>query len=202
MTIELAERATNCGDKVARYSWQLVDKPGDMMWISKGELRIDSTYQRDALDERVTRITKAWSWIACGVIEVSKRGSEYWVIDGQHRVLAAMRRSDIQALPCIVFEVAGVQEEAQGFLNANTTTKPITALARAKAMAVAGDPAAELVQKVLAETGLFPLSGGQAAGGVRCMSWCLKKAKENPDLFGTIMPIVGGMCLAAGLPVA
>ena len=201
-SVEIAERTPHNADKVTAYKWEMLDSPGDLMWIPKAALRVDPAYQRDALENRITRITKAWSWVACGVIEVSRRGEEYWVIDGQHRVLAAMRRSDIQTLPCIVFEVAGVKEEAQGFLNANTTVKPITAMARAKAMAVAGDPAAELVQAMMNQVGLHPLAGGQAAGGVRCMAWCLKRAKENPDLFCTIIAIVGEMCLASNLPVA
>lgn len=201
MTIELSERGPNGYDKVSRYGWEIVDKPGDMMWIRKSELKVDGVYQREATAQRVVRITKEWSWVACGVILVSRRGDAYWVIDGQHRVLAAMRRSDIQALPCIVFEIAGVKEEAQGFLSANGTVKPITALARAKAMAVAGDPTAELVQRMFAEIGLRPLASGQGAGGVRCVAWCLQKAKEDPELFENVIRIVGTMCLEAGLTV-
>lgn len=202
MSVELTEVTPDGVDKVDRYGWTVIDRPGNLMWINKGALRVDQTYQRDATSERVSKITKAWSWVSCGVIEVSRRGDQYWVIDGQHRVLAALRRSDIMALPCIVFDVAGVKEEAQGFLNANTTHKPITAIARSKAMAVAGDPAAALVQQKLDEIGLHPSSGGGTTGGVRCMGRCLKHAKENPDLFSRVIDIVGRMCLSAKLPVS
>jgi hypothetical protein len=89
--------------KVERYGWEMKDEPGELMHVDKKRLRIDHEYQRSANEVKVTEITKRFSWLALGAIVVVRRGDAYYVVDGQHRVMAAMRRTDIATLPCVVF---------------------------------------------------------------------------------------------------
>ena len=38
--------------KVKQYGWELKDKPGNLVWLSKNELLVDHTYQRTASHNR------------------------------------------------------------------------------------------------------------------------------------------------------
>lgn len=89
-------------DKVQRYGWTMQDKQGEQRQINKNLLLVNDDYQRTASASKILEIASEWSWIGCGVIIVAKRDGSYWVIDGQHRVLAAKRRSDIKEMPCLV----------------------------------------------------------------------------------------------------
>lgn len=201
MAIELTEVTANGVDKVGRYWGPIEDKKGMLMWIHKRDLHVDAVYQRDAGDDKVSKITKSFSWVSCGVIKVSIRDGKYWVIDGQHRVLAAKRRSDIDELPCIVFICASEEQEANGFLASNVEVKPMPAIAKHKAGIVAKKPECIVVQEMFDKLGLRPLKSGSGVGGVRCMAWCHKKAKENPDLFRLVIQLVGEMTIKDNLPV-
>jgi hypothetical protein len=124
--------------------------------IHKHDLNIDHTYQREnVIISKVQQIQASWSWIGCGTILVALRhDGSYWVMDGQHRVLAARNRSDIDELPCLVFAVESKTDEAAGFLVANTQRKPVTAIAKYKAMVLTNDPTAMAVDEVLRRLGL------------------------------------------------
>ena len=104
--------------KVERYNWKMQDSPGALRMVKKGDLQVDHTYQRNANEMKLIAIAKDWSWIACGAIVVADREGVLFVVDGQHRVLAARKRSDIAELPCLVFKTHEAKQEAKGFLAA------------------------------------------------------------------------------------
>ena len=80
-------------DKIERYDWKLLDQPGELRMLNKKVLRVDEQYQREATEPKVKEIARAWSWLACGALLVAERDGVYFVFDGQHRALAALRRS-------------------------------------------------------------------------------------------------------------
>lgn len=140
--------------KVDRYGWTMVDRPGEFVMLRKEELQINhADYQRDQVDSKVQRIASEWSWIGCGALIVALRNNAYWVIDGGHRALAAMRRSDIDSLPCLVFEIESVQQEAKGFMLSNVNRKPITATERHRSMVTAGDTVAQKIEELTRQAG-------------------------------------------------
>lgn len=141
--------------KIDRYKWSVVDKPGVLMEIKKDELFIDSEYQRDVRegDGKVLKMASQWSWIACGVLIVAMRGGRAFVLDGQHRLLAARKRSDIAFLPCVVFDEIGQRGEASGFLRANRNRKPMRAASAFKAMLIEEDPAAIVAAELIRLSG-------------------------------------------------
>lgn len=107
--------ASKLTSKIDRYGWTVKDKPGEMKMLHKSVLKVHPSYQRHALKQKIASIASSWSWVAAGAIIVGERGGEYWVIDGQHRVLAAHNRADIDKLPCIIFVTDDVKQEARGF---------------------------------------------------------------------------------------
>ena len=181
-------------DKITRYKWTVKDSPGVLQMLSKDVLQVHSAYQRDLLDDKSISIAASWSWVACGAIVVGRRSGEFWVIDGQHRVVAAKRRSDITHLPCLVFETADVAQEAKGFLALNTLRKPITVIAKQKAMFAAGDEIAQIVQEELNKNGLRATSAGSHKGTIKALGWCHKKAAENKETFAVVLGLAAEMC--------
>lgn len=188
-------------DKVSRYGWTTKDTPGKQMMLSKKQLKVNSDYQREVVTNKVKEMSSAWSWVACGSLTVALRDEDYWVIDGQHRLLAALRRSDIQSLPCLVFETEDVQDEAKGFLDANTGRKPVAAVEKHKAMVTAGDQTAVFVQEELKRLNLEVNLNARGAGQIRCIAWCYKRAKENRTAFQDVLELGAEICEQDGIPI-
>jgi hypothetical protein len=116
--------------KIERYNWKLYDSPGELMYIDKKVLYIDQRYQRNSNSKRVLSIASNWKWMSCGTILVADRKGLYYVVDGQHRVLAANKREDISNLPCLVFKAESIEIEADAWINANTNRKIPTSYER------------------------------------------------------------------------
>jgi len=179
-------------DKIEKFGWRLVDDPGELRMIDKNALGIDPEYQRDASPGRVRAIASAWSWVACGAITVANRDGKLWVIDGQHRVMAARSRSDIRALPCIVFETAGRTEEAMGFYRLNTG-KPMSSIETFKALLCGGDEVAAYVQAALVRHGLM-IGKRSEPGYVRCIKTLSGIAARSRDDFDKVLRAADAVC--------
>lgn len=181
--------------KVERYGWSVADAPGKFMMIPKNDLRIDHSYQRPATatDPKVKRIAAEWSWLACGAIIVGLRRGLPYVIDGQHRVLAAWKRADITELPCIVFETENIIDEASGFRRANKNRKPMQAVEEFNAMLVEGNREAQIVNELVSKSGR-KISKGAGEGTVKCVSVMLKCIKQDEGAFRRIWPVVIEIC--------
>lgn len=200
--MDMAEITPYGVDKVARYGWVMKNEPGEQKMLHKSVLRINQEYQRDVVPNKVREIAAAWSWISFGAIVVAERDGEFWVIDGQHRILAAKRRSDISALPCVVFKTFDVKEEAQGFLDLNTGRKPVTAVAKYKAMVAAGDSDAIYVQQQLESLGLEVKPTANTPGQIKCIAWCLKRAAENKDAFRQVLSVAADLSAQDNMSVS
>lgn len=186
--MDFSEKTPKGADKIARYDWKLADEPGELQWISKHSVLIDDVYQRALIEQRVVSMSQKWSWIACGTLIVGNRDGQYWAIDGQHRLMAAKRRSDIQDLPCIVFRCRSVKEEAKGFLSVNSERKPISVRQRHKAMVVAGDNVALMIQQRLNELGLSTTVDDKTPGFFACFAWARRAANDD---YGSFCAVLG-----------
>ena len=195
--------ARNCGNigKTERYSWVTKDTPGELKYIQKDLLRIHPAYQRDIIPSKVKEITALWSWVSAGVIIVGERGGEFWVIDGQHRVVSAKRRNDIIELPCIVFKTSSVQQEAGAFLDVNAGRKPISSLGKFKAMLAAGDSAAVIVHRVFEKYQITPKPTPSGPGTIKSVAWSLRKAKEDAQKFETVVRLAAELSAKDDMPI-
>lgn len=187
--MELTAHTAKGVEKTARYGWVTKDEPGTLLSLHKDILQIHPSYQREVIVQKVKEITSSWSWVGCGALIVGKRGGDYWVIDGQHRALAAKRRSDITHLPCVVFETSDVQQEARGFLDANTGRKPVSAIAKQKALVAAGDEVAAFVHKTCADLGISIRAYASKRNELKSIAWCMKRAAENKETFVKVLGI-------------
>lgn len=197
----MSQERSKIGDKITGYKWVCLDKPGSLLMLDKLSLKIDDSYQRELNLAKTLELSSQWSWIACGALIVAMRGDDFWVIDGQHRLAAALKRSDIRELPCIVFETLGVKEEAVGFLRSNTNRRPIGAISRHKAAIASDDPLAKLVQQEIAAAGLEIARSANRAPQIKCITMCTLFARQNQAAFRDVLRVAARLSVSAGIPV-
>lgn len=195
LTPKISEKHSTTGvSKIKQYGWTVKDKPGEFAWINKHELHVDEHYQRVHKKTRVLKISSDWSWIACGAISVALRDpGEWWVMDGQHRVLAAQQRDDVKVLPCMVFDVESTAQEAQGFLDSNINRKPMTVVDRFNALRTTKDRAALVVDELVTKAGLR-VDTGPSIHTVSCVGAMLDCIRDDEMRFRRVWPILVDLC--------
>lgn len=199
--MELTTHTPQGVEKIKRYGWTVQDEPGEFRLLSKDVLQIHPAYQRDLVAQKVSEISAAWSWVAMSTLVVGERGGEFWVIDGQHRAAAAKRRSDITLLPCMVFKTHDVKQEARGFLTIQTMRKPVSAIAKQKALVAAGDDVAAWVQQQCDVLGLKIKRNAHAEGQLKCVAWCLLRATEDREAFRHVLAMGAELSTQDQMPV-
>jgi hypothetical protein len=184
--------------KVDQYKWIMTGAPGDLLYLDKTVLEIDHHYQRHAKNARVLRLAKRWNWLACGVLTVAKRGSRYYVVDGQHRLMAALKRGDIDRLPCLVFESVDVRDEAVAFRDANKERRPITTFEQWNADLVAQDEATLFAHTLITDADRTP-SQNAGPSTVRCLSSIVSAARFNREELVRVWPLAVQICAGNAL---
>lgn len=104
-------------------------------------LKVDhESYQREE-KKHVIKMSKEWDDTQCTLLLVNYRSKEgwYYVIDGQHRTVAATILG-IEYLPCEIFIDLSLEEEAKRFLYYNTGTKSLNPFDTFKANICWGEP--------------------------------------------------------------
>lgn len=195
-----ADESVRNGDKRKVYRWRDdVGTRGELRYVDKALLYVDHAYQRPAREGKVMELARSWWWMACGVIVVvQRRDGRLVVVDGQHRVLAAMKRSDVKDLPCIVFQSDEVEEEAQAFLDCNANRKPVTSVDKFRAKTMAGDRVAQLVETLVHKSGRS-VSSASSASTVSCIGNLQKCANANWEALERIWPMILELCSGEGI---
>jgi len=123
--------------------------------IPVGQLAVDRRVQRSTLDTlRVERMIHKYNPDAVGVLHVSRRDTgEIVVLDGQHRREVLLRRFGAeQVATCHVFTGLTLAEEAEIFLDLNTTNKP-TIIDKFNVRVTAEGPEAVAINEILKSYG-------------------------------------------------
>ncbi len=115
-------------------------------WIARDNLHVDLRYQRSISTKRGERVVKSiiekFHWPLFQPLTITPRQEGgYWVIDGQHRLLAA-RRMGLPEIPVVIVEIGGTAKQAAAFVGINAARVNMTPLAIHHAMVVANDPLA------------------------------------------------------------
>lgn len=197
MATAIAGETANGQSKVDRYKWKPLGKPGEFRLIPKKQLHIDSSYQRTEHISKVNvlKIASEFDWVQFGVLLVALRtDGTFWIYDGQHRWLATLRRGDIDVVPCLVFEVDSLPNEAKAFLGANICRKPMPALPVLRAKAVAGDDIGQFVIEYAATLGLRFSDTASKYGEIKCAAACVAVATKSKDRFRDVLCLAAGLC--------
>lgn len=116
-------------------------------------LRVDYEYQRELRKQRVRAYAREWSYVKAAMLMVSARGEDdYVVIDGQHRMAAALEAA-VPEVPCLVLYGLSRRDEAALFNALSTQRVGLTARQRFKARLVAGDPVCQSILQAALECG-------------------------------------------------
>lgn len=188
----------NGEDKVNRYGWSDPGNPGKFAMIHKDQILIpEDSYQRAAsgggADQKVLRIASDFSWIAFQTISVCERGGAYYAVDGGHRLRAARRRSDIEMVPCMIYESDSVGDEAKAFDTVNSNRKPMSAVDRHQAHLVYHDELAVKAERRAQEAGRV-ISKNAGPGTISCVNDMKKFIKEDESVFCSVWPVVFELC--------
>lgn len=176
----------------------LKNNPGKLFEIEKRALTVEETYQRQSSESDVGKIAANWFWPALGTIVVSHRKGQYYVVDGQHRVLAANMREDVEMLPCIVHEGMSVEEEAAMFYLLNNNRKNPTTIEKFKAILAAKDENAMYVSAELAKRGFSVAKSG--ANTTNCIQAMMISAKKNKKRFTRALNLCADICHGQSIP--
>lgn len=179
------------GPKEKRYkNWrQDIGAMPEYKEIPKELLVIDRRYQRNINESKVKAIAADFWWPAFGAaIVVERPGGFYSVPDAQNRVLAAMRRSDVTKIPCMVNKVASTAEEADIFLRINTFRKALTALDRFNPQVETGHVGAKLVRDLVDASDR--VLGGNQKNSIRCVGALVNLALVDAKRLVRIWPIL------------
>lgn len=183
--------------KVDRYNWVRHDQPGEFRLIDKNRIEVDPSYQRELRSSTVGEVSRNFSWAAFGALHVARRrtedGERFFVFDGQHRLAGIMRRDDVGDVPCMVYDVTLLDEEADAFLRTNTNRRPVTALDKHKAKTVKKDPAAMVLEELVRESGLR-LGAAAVPGTVRCVGLMEKLIQQDETAFRKVWPMIVEVC--------
>jgi hypothetical protein len=192
------ESVTKFGTVMAKekaFKWEINDNPGEFRLIDKGDIKIDHEYQRVGVsNDKINMFASSWSWISCGVLIVARRADEYYVVDGQHRLLAANKVLSIRQLPCLVFPTTTKETEAIGFLNVNRNRKGMQSVDAFRAALVAGDETSIYVKEVFDTLGIIAKATGQSPGTIKCVALAVSLAGKDKDIFRLSLKLCNDLC--------
>lgn len=175
--------------KIARYKWSIIDAPGVLMEIPKGQLQVDYEYQRAIVKARIPKIRNEWSWVACGTLVVADRNNTFYIVDGQHRWAAAMERADIKTLPCLVFESNETAKEARGFVHINLNRKPPKSAEQFRTMLCAREESAVQLSSLISKYG-YKVADGDGPKDVRCVAALLRWTRSDFERLNRVFPSI------------
>lgn len=143
--------------------------PSNFMWVDIDQLRIDPSYQREMREASVKRIREiagGFTWRLFRTIMVARVAPQvYAVIDGQHRVMAALL-AGLTKVPAELV-VADRAQQAAAFSAINTRVTRVHSMGAFRAEVAAGDPDAIAIQEAC------------LAAAVRVLSYPVQRASQQ-----------------------
>jgi ParB-like nuclease domain len=171
-----------------------------LQWMPPKMLAVDPAYQRSIDNTQskqlINRIAKDWDWDLCQPLVVSRRDdNQLYVVDGQHRLAAAIARNDIEQLPCFICSLPDIAAEADRFVQFNRNRKALKPLDLWKAAVASGDANALQIVAALDAAGLkvAPTSnniiGTDQLTNIGGLQRCLKE--QGFDQLTAVLDVLG-----------
>lgn len=183
------DRVLNNLTKESVYGWGSVPVAHERLMIPKAMLLLDRSYQRQPIEAKVLSIARSYDARLAGTITVARRDGRFYVIDGGHRVAAAMRRSSVDLMDCLVIDSTGPQMEAELFVKCNTMRKPVTAIEKFNAKVMYGDPVATTVAKLVEQSGR-KVDRNQSHLHIGCIGKVEEYVRQHGEAFVELWPLI------------
>ena len=142
---------------------ELIQEVTTLARVPTKNLKIDPRYQRQADQRRIERMATQWDDALAGVLEVSLRDGHLFVMDGQHRLLAA-RLHGVRMLRVLIHSDLDTKAEAERFAKLNTGRVRPNRLALFRARLVAEEPLALRIMACIRSHGLLLVDGSRDVG--------------------------------------
>jgi hypothetical protein len=161
------------------------DRP-HLGWVEISKLRIDDRYQRPLQRhnwDAIGRIAKAFDWSLFTVVDVAPIGDQLFsVIDGQHRVHAALM-AGIDKVPVRIVNQP-LQGQARAFMGINGNVTAITPFHVLRASLAAGEAWAVEADRAIARAGCRLMVSNRATherkpGEVYAVQWVRSLAERD-----------------------
>lgn len=149
-----------------------------LTWLPIDQLHVNEEYQRPSTTKRgqqvIRGIVEHFQWKLFSIVTVTPRANGgYWLIDGQHRTIAAKLRG-IEEVPAIVLQQLTPEEQARTFAGINGKRVSVNPYAIHHAMLAAGDETAVRIDRVCEAAGVviprYPKSSNQNLKPEECMA--------------------------------
>jgi hypothetical protein len=167
---------------------RIVDSPPD-------HLKIDPLYQRILDQRRVDKMAGEWKPELAGVLEVSARNGSWYVLDGQHRLVAA-RLAHVEALRVQLHDDLTIQQEAALFAKLNSERVRPTTASLFRARLFAGEAIPTDIELICTAQGvtLNFTSGDRSSrpGSTRAFSTLERIYQYSASLLEQTLRICGG----------
>ena len=184
-------------NKVSRYKWTTGSQRGDLQYVDKRLLFLPEEYQRNQGDQegKIKKIASDFQWPLFGALVVARRSgwNKFAIMDGGGRWSAAMRRSDVSSVPCVVFDMTSLSDEAKAFLGLNKNRKPVTVVNQLNALVLSGDMHAAFVLALVKNAGRT-VGSHSGPNTVRCIRNLIDLSKQNRDRLDRIWPLIAQLC--------
>lgn len=127
----------------------------ELVWVEPTSLLVDDTYQRD-LNRRsmqlIRKLVDGFAWRKMKPPVCVREGRYLHVIDGQHTATAAATLG-LPMIPCFVVHAETAQDRAESFVAHNQDRLTMTALDVHRALVLADDVTARIIDDVLTRAG-------------------------------------------------
>lgn len=119
----------------------LLTTPYEIKEVYTGKLRGDQPYQRPISPARVSALVKNFNSKLFGEPIVSFRNGQFFTLDGQHRIQAAIQKNNGRDLfiRCKIIPGLTYKQEAELYFQLNEAQKPMLAIDTVRAMVESGE---------------------------------------------------------------
>lgn len=182
--------------KREKFKWGSAGPTGEFRIVPKTDLYVDERYQREISSKsRIVDMAKSWDWALCGCLLVGERPTGTKVIlDGQNRWMAATYRDDIDSLPCLVFPMDSLSDEAMMFYMANTSAKSVTPYHKHRARVVGGDPVAIASEEILGEHGYSVSRSSNEPRTLKAIATLHRMVQRDRKLSAKVVALCAEIC--------
>lgn len=178
--------------KVGKYGWYDPGPCGEFRLVHKDKLAVDESYQRNMKISRVRQIASEFLWASFGCVLVNERpDGTYMVFEGQHRVGAAKMRSDVTYVPCMVFVLPEVSDEAGAFFTVNSTRVGLHGFEKWNSQLIMGDEATVIINAMLKEEGYRVAKSGNNT--TACVGALRNSYQRFREPFERVWPLIARM---------
>ena len=151
VTTDVRRDATAVGDASTRRIGTMRFDYLPLSWL---EVENDERYQRVIRPAWIAYLVANWDDDLAVTFLVSHRDGRYFVVDGQHRMLALRERGDTEVrVACVIFEGLVTAEEAKRFRRTQQDRKSLSSVDFFRSGLIEGDPLVHDVFRIVAEEG-------------------------------------------------